>query len=372
MATIRLIADDLTGALDAAVQFTGAVPGFPVLLDHDVHRVLPEATTSAAISTSSRDLDAASAAARIAAAAPFVEGADIAFLKIDSLLRGHWPADLAALLAAYPGHVCGFAPAFPAQRRIMRNGRQYAPGPDGIMTALDPVPAAALAAAGCRTRSVPADRRAIDPLAAEPGTVFICDATDQDDLDRLATAARKIDAPILWCGSAGLARALAAGGPRCVRPAPARPLVIAGSAHPVTLAQIAAVPPAAARRVTLGADSTRAAARITHDLAAMACLVTVDVPPGTPNARAARVIAARLGATLPQLAPPRSLVVIGGETLAAVCHAVGADALQLDGEYAPGVPCSRLGGGIWDGVPLLSRSGAFGGAEFLANLLAAG
>jgi uncharacterized protein YgbK (DUF1537 family) len=35
----------------------------------------------------------------------------------------------------------------------------------------------------------------------------------------------------------------------------------------------------------------------------------------------------------------------------------------------PGVPVSRIGGGLWDGVRLISRSGAFGAPDFLARLL---
>lgn len=370
MTTIRLIADDLTGALDAAVQFTGTVADFRVLLGQDWPQRMPAPTISAAISTASRDLDATAAATRVAAASPFLADADIPFLKIDSLMRGHWAADLASLGARYPHHVMVFAPAFPAQRRIMRNGCQYALGPDGVMTPLSTVPADALAALGCRSRLVPVDCRRIDTLGAEPGTVLICDAGEQDDLDRLVAATREIDAPILWCGSAGLARALAGGEPRSVRPPAVPPLVIVGSAHRVTRGQIAALSPEAARRIMLGADAGGAVAEIGHGLASTPCLVTVDVPAGTSGTVAASMIAERLRATLPRLAPPRSLVVIGGETLDAVCRAVGAETLDLDGEFAPGAPCSRLGGGVWDGVRLLSRSGAFGGPSFLVDLLA--
>ena len=370
MTTIRLIADDLTGALDAAVQFTGVVPGFRVMIGQDVRRLPAAPTISAGLSTASRDLDAATAAARIAAAAPFLDDADIPFLKIDSLLRGHWAADLASLGALHPRRVIVFAPAFPAQRRITRNGRQYVPGPDGVITALSTVPADALAAGDCRSRLVPVGCRTIDTFAAEPGTVLICDAGEQDDLDRLVAATREIDAPILWCGSAGLARALAGGQPRSVRLPAAPPLVIVGSAHHVTREQIAALSPGAARRITLGADAAGAAAEIGRGLAPTPGLLPVDIPAGTSGAAAASIIAARLRATLPRLAPPRSLVVIGGETLDAVCQAVGAEALHLDGEFAPGAPCSRLSGGLWDGVKLLSRSGAFGRPSFLIDLLA--
>lgn len=370
MTTIRLIADDLTGALDAAVQFTGDVAGLPVLLGCNAQRGGPAARASAAISTAGRDLDAASAAALIARVGSFLGGADIPFLKIDSLLRGHWPADLGALLGAYPGHVCIFAPAFPAQRRIMQGGRQFAPGPDGTVTRLPVVPRALLAASGCRVRLCPAGAGRNIDVRADPGTVLVCDAIEQADLDRLVAAAQESRQRILWCGSAGLARALARKSPRTVRLNPGPTLILNGSDHPVTRAQIAAVPESAATRIALDADSARAAARISRNLSVVSCLVAVELPAVISRSDAARVIAERLRATLPHLAPPRCLVVIGGETLGAVCCAVRAEALRLDGELAPGVPCSRLEGGVWDGAPLISRSGAFGDPTFFADLLA--
>ena len=364
--SIRLVADDLTGALDAAVQFTGRNPGLPVLLGARSGVGVPQ---TAAISTASRDLDPDAAGLLMADAAPFLASAGLRFLKIDSLLRGHWPRDLAMLLGACPDHACILAPAFPAQRRITRNARQYAPGTDGILAALPRSPGEELSRAGCRTRHIPAGALRAADLAAAPGTVLICDALGQEDLDRLVAVARDHGAPVLWCGSAGLARALAGEGPCRIVPEPGPQLILIGSDHPVTHAQIAAVPPSAAARVALGTDGERAATLIAQNLARTSCIVTADLPPGLTPAEAAPMIAARLAATLPRLKRPSGLVVIGGETLASVCNVIGAEALCLAGEIMPGVPVSRIGGGLWDGVTLMSRSGAFGAPDFLVRLV---
>lgn len=364
--SVRLVADDLTGALDAAVQFTGRVPELPVLLGARGDAAVPD---SAAISTVSRDLDAAAAAVVMAGAAPFLAGAGIRFLKIDSLLRGHWPQDLAILLGARSDQVCILAPAFPAQSRITRNGRQYAPGADGILAALPRIPREALARAGCRSQQIEAGAVRAAGLADQSGTVLICDALGQEDLDRLVAVLRDQDFPILWCGSAGLARALAGEVPCRIVPERGPQLILIGSNHPITDAQLAAVPASAAVRVALGTDGERAATLIARSLMRASCIVTVDLPPGLAPAQAAPIIAARLGATLSHLPPPPGLVVIGGETLACVCTVVGADSLSLVGEIMPGVPVSRIGGGLWDGVRLISRSGAFGALDFLVRLL---
>jgi uncharacterized protein YgbK (DUF1537 family) len=63
-------------------------------------------------------------------------------------------------------------------------------------------------------------------------------------------------------------------------------------------------------------------------------------------------------------------VVAGGETLLSVCHAVGASHLEVSAEVSPGVPRSRLRGGLWNDVQVTSKSGGFGPRAWLAQTLA--
>ena len=124
MTGLRVLADDLTGALDSAARFvpaTGAVPIFwkPPL-------ALP---ATAAIDAGTRDLPAAEARAVLDRLACLLEGADLAFKKLDSLLRGHVAAEIAACLPGFEH--CVIAPAFPFQGRATRGGRQFARAPDG-------------------------------------------------------------------------------------------------------------------------------------------------------------------------------------------------------------------------------------------------
>jgi uncharacterized protein YgbK (DUF1537 family) len=98
-------------------------------------------------------------------------------------------------------------------------------------------------------------------------------------------------------------------------------------------------------------------------------VVTVAVAEGTGRAEAARLIADGFAALLARLGRPGTLVVAGGETLRAVCTALDAHGLAVDGEVAAGVPTSRLLGGRWDGIRVVSKSGAFGDTGLLARLL---
>jgi uncharacterized protein YgbK (DUF1537 family) len=47
---------------------------------------------------------------------------------------------------------------------------------------------------------------------------------------------------------------------------------------------------------------------------------------------------------------------------------LGTDALLVDSEALPGVPCSQLQGGEWHGAAVISKSGGFGEPPLLIRL----
>jgi len=83
--------------------------------------------------------------------------------------------------------------------------------------------------------------------------------------------------------------------------------------------------------------------------------------------------AARIGTQLERLVqnlpPPATLVVAGGETLRGLCLSLGAHSLEVQGRIVPGLPRSIMRGGRWDGVTVVSKSGAFGTPTLLRDLL---
>ena len=99
-------------------------------------------------------------------------------------------------------------------------------------------------------------------------------------------------------------------------------------------------------------------------------MVGFTLPPNTPRADAARMIGGHIAALLPTLPRPGALIVAGGETLRTVCDVLGATHLEVVGAELPGVPRSILRGGVWDGVDVISKSGAFGAPNLLRDLLA--
>ena len=358
---LRLLADDLTGALDTAAQFSGATGPVAVRFRPGDWRV---AEPRLAFSTDTRDRSAADAQSVMAGLATFFSGADIAFQKIDSLLRGHTAASVAQAFRDGGFRSCVFAPAFPAQFRITRGGAQLARALDGTWHDVRPGFVDELDRAGLRVRLL------ADAARLGGSGVIVCDAESDADLTELVTHAIAVTPPLLWCGSAGLARAVAnAAVPRAS--VPGSPLLaICGSNHPVTRAQVAALKLARPDLVIDVRESTDGAAQIQERFArGEVAAVTFALDVGLGPYEAAARIRATLAALLPRLPRPRGLLVTGGETLAAVAAAAGATGFTVGGEAAPGLPCSLLRGGPWDGVRIVSKSGAFGDASLLVRLL---
>jgi uncharacterized protein YgbK (DUF1537 family) len=270
-----------------------------------------------------RDLSSGDVASRIEGFVKALAGGDPAFKKVDSLLRGHVALELATCLAAFDH--CVLAPAFPFQGRITRHGQQLI-----------------RVAEGWRDTGINLQ----EELRRQGISVQVRDAETEEDLDRIVAEGRRLAGRVLWCGTGGLAGALAGHRP-VPRPTLVPPLLaVIGSNHPVTQAQIAAVPPA--RRGSV---------------------ITCELPVGIDRREARSRIGEEFAALLTRAPRPGTLFVSGGETLRDLCSDLGVTHLEVDGEFEPGVPTSLMRGGGWDGQRLVSKSGAFGGSNFLADLL---
>lgn len=346
---LRLLADDLTGALDTAAELTALCGPVPVRWDAG------SVQGSAAFSSASREASRNDAVAVVRRLAPHLADADIAYRKLDSLLRGQVAAELAAAWATGAWRSCVLAPAFPAQGRIGRDGRVLARGADGGYA---PIIMPDWAAEGLAIQ-----RGRLD--APLPQGIAWFDAESDEDLARIAALGRAAAGPVLWAGSGGLARALAGEARVRFDTTLAAPVLgLFGSDQDVTARQLAACG-AAWLRI---ADAA-AAPRVARQMDEGAALVSVALPDATPRMAAAQRIAATFAGLLRALPRPGTLVVAGGETLRAVCDTLGAQGLVATGLVMPGVPRSALRGGAWDGLPVISKSGAFGTDALWRDLL---
>lgn len=351
MSRLRILADDLAAALDCAAQFAplhGPIPAF--------WGPPPELPWPAAIDASTRELTAAEAGALTSRLAGVLDGADPAFKLLDPLLRGHPAAEIAACLHGFDH--CVIATACPTQGCITREGRQLAyDGED--WRPVGPDLRSELAERGIAARL----RR---PGEAAPDGISLWDGATESALDQIVAEARCLPGRVLWCGSIGLASALAGRAPVPSVALPAPVLALVGSDHQVSVGQLSAVW-AQAHRIRRGDPDE--AAPIARRLRRHGVAVAVVVPPGMARAEASGHIAACFGRLLGALDPPGTLIIAGGETLRAVCRALAARRVDVDGQVAPGMPTGMLRGGSWDGVRLVAKPGAFGEPGLLAHLL---
>lgn len=313
MIRLAIIADDLTGALDAAAPFAGRGLRTCVALSPEA---LPEALEAevVAVSTRSREIspDAARAAVELALSA-LPPGTRI-FKKIDSRMKGN----IAAELAAIPAKRMLVAPAIPDFGRVVRNGHVQGFGVD------TPI--------------------AIAPLLGRPAE--IPDTQTEADMAALDTE----DA--LLVGARGLAEALAmrltgraATAPKLAGP---RGLLVIGSRDPITMAQIAAT----------GIAPTPAPNGMIPDTAG----VLVQATPGA-TVEDPATVAANLARGIMALPRPDTLFLTGGATAEAVLSGLGIRTLQLLGECLPGLPVARAGG-----MTIVAKSGGFGDTNTLARI----
>ncbi|MBR0971525.1 MULTISPECIES: four-carbon acid sugar kinase family protein [Bradyrhizobium] len=356
MTSVRLLADDLTGALDTAAEFVGLCGPFNV--------TWPEASApldsgSLAIDSGSRERSKAESIEIVGRLAPLLQSGTIAYKKVDSLLRGAWAAELGACLRSRHWTSCVVAPAFDYQGRRTVGGQQFARTVQGDWHRVGDNLLTQMQREGIEARQGAAD-------TLSQGGVQVFDAESDIDLDRVVEIGRRMPGPVLWCGSGGLAGALARSH-RADSPDHLKLPVLGlfGSDQATTAAQLAACGGA-----TVALTEGEGAARVRRKLAAdRVALVEFSLPNGLTRAEAARRIAREMTALIAALEPPGTLIVAGGETLKAACVALGAQALQVTGRIVPGLPRSILRGGRWAGVDVVSKSGAFGTSELWRDLL---
>lgn len=310
--------------------------------------------------TGTREFDGARSTPVIESLVCLLREGAIAYKKVDSLLRGAWAVELAACLRSGFWTSCIVAPAFPYQGRMTRNAQQYQRTIEGSWSAVGDNLLAQLKAAGIDAQPGRSD------LDVAEG-VYAFDAESDDDLDRVVTIGRRAAGPVLWCGSGGLASALARGSNGTASACLRKPVLgLFGSDHPVTASQLAACGAAAITLVDRSDNSTRVRHKLVVDGVA---LVKFDPGDGLSRKEAALSIAHAVASLTAELDPPATLIVAGGETLRALCAALGATALTVTGRITPGLPRSIIKGGRWAGVPVISKSGAFGEPHLWLRLL---
>jgi uncharacterized protein YgbK (DUF1537 family) len=388
MRDVTVIADDLTGAADCGIAFSAS--GLTVFVSFGNSAAQPSAqVVSVDIDSRWRSEMEAGQRVRAATLKALQESPRALYKKIDSTLRGHVGAELAAMSRAAAEHAGGKAPlfivspAFPATGRTTRAGRVFVGDEpldasevwrkSGMTGTAELVPM--IEAAGLRAAVVEPARLGADPHL----DAAVCDASDEGDLRRIAHVGTRVERQVIWVGSAGLARHLPAAlalepekreRERKVERASQRILTLVGSRSTLAREQARLLGEEAGVATFLLEESMLLAGERSSAWGRSAELLQASLARGEDplliialgekvELEHAPVLAsavARLAAA--QAGRIGGLVATGGDIARASLDALGASGLHLVGEVEPGVPL-----GFTDTeppLPVVTKAGAFG------------
>ena len=334
------LADDLSGALDAAAAFHHAGQRVTIALSLEAWSAAA-AGEIVGFTTETRNAapSAAMAAVTRAIAHGRARGGRLVYKKIDSTLRGPVAAELSALTAALPEARVLFTPANPRVGRTVRNGELLVGGVPVAQTdfARDPV-------TPVRESSI---RRLLGDASAR---VLIADAETDEDL---AAAVAKIDAAGgAWVavGSGALAGPVAK--TRYARSARAETaahdsvdgpvLFVCGSAHAANREQaqwLAREHNVPMHEVSIVNASLAVTAAV--NTLRMRGAATLMIESARAESRAALAAISRAATEVIAMTGARRLFVTGGETAFELCRALGISALTFSAELEPGLSLSR-------------------------------
>ncbi|MDE2867051.1 MAG: four-carbon acid sugar kinase family protein [Chloroflexota bacterium] len=391
-----VIADDLTGALDTALQFRKAGKQ-TIVSTHS--GVWPSRGSVVALSTETRHVSAASAAASVTAAFRTLPCGTLAriYKKTDSLLRGNIGPELRALCDAADSGPLVFAPAYPTGGRTTIDGThrlegvpiaEVAPGRDPVTPVLEShIPTLLWNSAGLKAERVPLNvvrgeqDGFVEALTRAQGTgvdIVVPDVETDGDLRAIASGLRASAAGRISAGSAGLAEYLVRPDQDSIQPTDlGRSAFVAAvvgtpSAHTkVQVERTLGTGFARRMRIRSGAD-IEAAIRETCPNRQRKRLVIFDTtiegtaPRPEERQRQLRRVGDLCRAIVGAVDQP-GLILTGGDTARAALDALEVDAIEVIGELEWGVPGGHALRGTRRVASVVTKGGNMGGPDALTT-----
>ncbi|MEN4920817.1 D-threonate kinase [Achromobacter spanius] len=394
--TIAIVADDLTGSGDTAVQFVRAgwcthlsIGGADEALAGPAH----DGVEVLAVTTNSRALSPVDAAEVIRSNVRQLRDAGVSRLykKVDSTLRGAFKAEIDAAREAWRDDaIAVVCPAFPATGRTVEQGVLYVNGKPVTETsaATDPVTPVTEShiptLLGCAHVAPLADDtpETLAARIAQAGGAVVVDAATDADLERLARAVGLLGERALPVGAGGLAVPLARVWAGADQTAPV--VVVVTSQHSAARGQAAALQAAGADTWSPSLEQLADDAQWqawsqpllqAHAQAPLeAGTILLLAPEGQRAGLDSDTVADRLGSLAAQLiAASRAagVVATGGDGARSVLLALQANGIALVDEVMGGVPLGTLTGGTAAGLPVVTKAGGFGTEDVLVRAVRA-
>ena len=372
---LLIIADDLTGTMDTAVQFAKAGADTAAMLRPQGDVPMCEVLS---VNTGTRHLtpdEAYRCITRLLAQYPSTVRV---YLKTDSVLRGNISAMFAAVLDSGRNPIM-FAPAYPKAGRTTLNGRQYLEGLPLEQSAFSKDPLNAMKTSNVNEllnkshevlcRNIPVGGQAF------PSGVSIFDCETQEELYAIADRLAEQGQLKTTSGCAGFAEALArefsGGGNAGFVPTNSPVLFLSGSANSITFKQLEHARASGMELVVIpnelklaqNPNLDKLIAKLRSVLAEGRSVILATAASEKDliqltedeHARLQKLFARVTAALSPLL---YNLAVFGGDTALAVLDELEISTVKLICEIQTGVPLCKAGN-----LVLVTKSGGLGGTD---------
>jgi uncharacterized protein YgbK (DUF1537 family) len=416
MTDVAIIADDLTGACDTGVKLTNLGYTTEVIINSDDCSSTTKSKRHIfSVNTDTRSVEPEEAYSRVRKAVESLKknGIRLFYKKIDSVLRGNIGREIDAIFDVTDYELAIIAPALPDNGRVLKNGLLYELSEfsqKGIsrLTAKEAI--CSTTARSCGAINLPIIRQGtqaikddIERLYSEGKTIIIADAETNQDLELISKAICESEMKILPVGSAGLIsflwprRYTSTADRQNIRTLigdNARVLVVAGSIHPATVAQIQQLNKVMSiytfdiKGITLQNSKKRVVGlinRVMEDYQSKSeafgmPVTTKQILNGdyseskheTSRDLSNQAIADSLAQIAKRLIAELNincLIATGGDTASSVFNKVGIKQIELVEELMPGIVAGIASRDSGEGLLVATKSGGFGDKTALERLV---
>ncbi|WP_338470775.1 four-carbon acid sugar kinase family protein [Niallia sp. XMNu-256] len=422
---LAVIADDLTGANDTGVQFARQNLKTTVLFSET--KLQPDHLKDDVIvlSSDSRALTPEKAYESVFQLSDSLKQLNVSkiYKKIDSTMRGNIGSEIDAVMDAFHFKLALVVPAFPKGKRETIDGYHYVNGKrlEETEIARDPVTpvkesylpkllqeqtkrtVGLLSITDVRKGKGHLSEKMKEFSSDQSSKVIIIDATTDEELQTIVEATEGVNENFLWVGSAGIASHLFNQDQdeeniKTIQLEDRPPvLIVAGSVNPVVDKQIKVLKEKnrineiiispeeffyedrrkleMERIVREGQailEKGDLVVTTNREQKAIKRIKELQQQLGLSPFQSGKIIAESMGSIAGELIKTKSIsgtVLTGGDIAGATCKVLNSEGIRVIGEVESGIPYGKLFGGLFDGMPIVTKAGAFGTEQALSKAL---
>ncbi|WP_232324819.1 four-carbon acid sugar kinase family protein [Halobacillus mangrovi] len=427
MVSLGIIADDLTGANDTGVQFAKQGLQTTVLFSEAQVETSIVSGDVIVVNSDSRAVETEESYKIVHNIASKLHKAQVTrvFKKIDSTMRGNIGAEIDAVMDVYPFQISIVVPSFPKSNRVTENGIHYVSGIPLTDTEFANDPTCPVDDSNLVALLEKQSNRSVKLISLEdvrkgptylierlrdisihsPKSIVVMDAVSEEDLNSISLAGWELKENALWVGSAGIASHIST--LICKRDhvesktiqARHPILVVGGSMSPVThqqtrvlkehnnINEIVIQPCEFLQSSSFSEEVERVLEKgqellkngdliisTNRDKEHFLTVKEVQGEFGLTNYEVGKRISAGIGEITSRLVRSRTIqgiILTGGDIAGVTCNQLDGNGIRVFGEVEDGIPYGELFGGPFEGLPIVTKAGAFGSEQAFLHALQA-